>query len=373
MTHPQTNVPLVDLLAQYALIKAEVAVAIQGVLDHGGYVLGPEVAAFESAFAAFCHAKHCVGVANGTDAIHLILRGLGIGPGDEVILPAFTFVATALGVTQAGADPVLVDVRHDDALIDPALVEAAITPRTRAIMPVHLYGRCCDMAAIRDIAARHGLKVVEDAAQAHGATYCGQRAGSLGDAAAFSFYPGKNLGAYGDGGAITTSDDALAERLRLLRNWGSRIKYHHEEPGLNSRLDTIQAAILGVKLRYLDRWNEARRRWAALYDELLPGIWRPVNHPDCWPVYHIYAIRTRDRDARVKRLQAAGIGAGIHYPFPVHRLKAYAHLAVGLFPESEAWAAEELSLPMYPELTGELISGIAAEVVAVCGERDDAA
>lgn len=366
MTHSQTHVPLVDLQAQYASIKAEIAAAIQGVLDHGGYVLGPEVAAFESAYATFCQAKHCIGVANGTDAIHLILRGLGIGPGDEVILPAFTFVATALGVTQAGATPVLVDVRRDDALIDPECIEAAITPRTRAIMPVHLYGRCCDMDAITAVAARHGLKVIEDAAQAHGAIYRGKRAGSLGHAAAFSFYPGKNLGAYGDGGAITTSDDALAERLRLLRNWGSRIKYHHEEPGLNSRLDTIQAAILGVKLRHLEDWNTARRHWAARYDELLSGFGQPVDHADRQPVYHIYAIRTRDRDARVKRLQAAGIGAGIHYPFPVHRLKAYESLAVRPFPEAEAWATEELSLPIYAELTCDLVRQIAGQVRDIC-------
>lgn len=366
------NVPLVDLQAQYASIRAEVAAAIQNVLDHGGYILGPEVAAFESAFAGFCQASHCVSVASGTDAIHLILRGLEIGPGDEVILPAFTFIATALGVTQAGATPVLVDVNRDDALIDPALIEAAITSRTRAIMPVHLYGRCCDMDAITAIATRHGLKIVEDAAQAHGATYRGRPAGSLGHAAAFSFYPGKNLGAYGDGGAVTTSDDALADRLKLLRNWGSRKKYHHEEPGLNSRLDTIQAAILGVKLRHLPHWNDARRRWAALYDELLPGLGQPVNHPDRQPIYHIYAIRTPDRDARLARLQSTGIGAGIHYPFPVHRLKAYENLAVRPFPESEAWAAEELSLPMYAELTGEQVRQIASEVRAVCGDATSA-
>lgn len=361
------NIPLVDLQAQYATIKPEIAVAIQNVLDHGGYILGPEVADFESRFAACCHAKHGIGVASGTDAIHLILRALDIGPGDEVILPAFTFVATALGVTQAGATPVLVDVRRDDALIDPALIEAAITPRTRAIMPVHLYGRCCDMDAIQTIAARHGLKIVEDAAQAHGAAYRGKPAGSLGHAAAFSFYPGKNLGAYGDGGAVTTSDDALAERLKLLRNWGSRIKYHHEEPGLNSRLDTIQAAILGVKLRYLDQWNAARRKWAALYHELLPGFGQPVDHADREPVYHIYAVRSKARDTVLKHLQAAGIGAGIHYPFPVHRLNAYRELAVKPFPESDAWAAEELSLPMYAELTEAQVRHIAAQLLAAKG------
>lgn len=359
------NIPLVDLQSQYLSIMSEVALAIQKVLDHGMYILGPEVSGFESAFASFCNSKHCIGVASGTDAIHLILRALEIGPGDEVILPAFTFVATALGVTQAGATPVLVDVRRDDALIDPDAIEAAITPRTKAIMPVHLYGRCCDMDAISAIADRHGLKIVEDAAQAHGATYRGKRAGSLGNAAAFSFYPGKNLGAYGDGGAITTSDDALAERLKLLRNWGSRIKYHHEEPGLNSRLDTIQAAILSVKLQYLDQWNAARRRWAALYGELLPGFGQPVDHSDREPIYHIYAVRAKNRDDKLKRLQASGIGAGIHYPFPVHRLNAYKELAVKPFPESDAWADEELSLPMYAELTEEQVRQIASQMLAI--------
>lgn len=356
------NIPLVDLHAQYLSIKPEINNAIQTVLDHGGYILGPEVTAFESAFAGYCTAKHAVSVASGTDAIHLILRALGIGPGDEVILPSFTFVATALGVTLAGATPVLVDVRREDALIDPSLIENAITPRTKAILPVHLYGRCCDMKSIREIADRHGLKVVEDAAQAHGALYQGNRAGSLGDAAAFSFYPGKNLGAYGDGGAITTSDDALAEHLRLLRNWGSRIKYHHEEPGLNSRLDTIQAAILNVKLGHLDGWNARRVQWAALYNKMLPGCGQPQNDDNGSPIYHIYAIRVKNRDSILKQLNQKGIGAGIHYPFPVHRLNAYKDLAVGTFPESEAWAAEELSLPMYAELTEQQIEFVVSEL-----------
>jgi dTDP-4-amino-4,6-dideoxygalactose transaminase len=304
-------------------------------------------------------------VASGTDALHLIFRAMGIGPGDEVIMPAFTFVATALGVTLAGATPVLVDVRRDDGLIDPDRIAAAITPRTRAILPVHLYGRCADMDPIRALAAEHGLKVVEDAAQAHGARYKGHPAGSLGDAAGFSFYPGKNLGAYGDGGAITTGDDALAERLRLLRNWGSRRKYHHEEPGLNSRLDSLQAAVLGVKLRYLDGWNALRRRHADAYDAALGEIRRPLDRAGDEPVFHLYVIRTPQRDALLEALHADGIQAGIHYPFPVHRLQAYGHLAATSprLDESEAWAAECLSLPMYPELVDAQISEVVRRVL----------
>jgi dTDP-4-amino-4,6-dideoxygalactose transaminase len=359
------NIPLVDLQAQYRSIQSEVSIAIQTVLNHGGYILGPEVLAFENNFASFCGSRHCVGVASGTDAIHLILRAFEIGPGDEVILPAFTFIATALGVTQAGASPVLVDVRSDDALINADLIESAITPRTKAIMPVHLYGRCCDMDAINALATKYNLKVVEDSAQAHGALYKGQRAGSLGHAAAFSFYPGKNLGAYGDGGAITTNDENLAERLKLLRNWGSRVKYHHEETGLNSRLDTIQAAILQIKLQHLDQWNKLRREWAALYDQLLPDYRKPVNHPDREPIYHIYGIRVSRRDEKLKKLQAQGIGAGVHYPFPVHQLTAYRNLDVQPFPEAEDWALEELSLPMFAELTEDQVQYVARAVQAL--------
>lgn len=349
------QIPLVDLHAQYLSIKNEIDAAIQRVLNQSAFILGPEVESFETHFADFCQARFCIGVASGTDAIHLILRAMEIGPGDEVILPSFTFVATALGVTQAGATPVLVDVRHDDALINAECIENAITPRTRAIMPVHLYGRCCDMASIYQIAEKYNLKIVEDAAQAHGSLYHSRRSGSLGHAAAFSFYPGKNLGAYGDGGAITTNDQALADRLRLLRNWGSRIKYHHEEPGLNSRLDSIQAAILNVKLQYLDKSNERRRELAALYDQLLPEFRQPLNHDTRQPIYHIYAVRVANRDSTLQKLNAAGIGAGVHYPFPIHKLKAYNHLATKPFPEAEAWAAEELSLPIYAELTEEQV------------------
>jgi dTDP-4-amino-4,6-dideoxygalactose transaminase len=355
------HVPLVDLRAQYTSIREEINAALQSVLDESCFILGPPVAQFEAEFAAFCGVSHCIGVASGTDALHLIFRALEIGSGDEVIVPAFTFVASALGVSLAGANPVLVDVRREDGLIDPEMIEAAITPKSRAILPVHLYGRSCDMDAIGEIAAAHDLVVVEDACQAHGATYKGRPAGSLGHAAAFSFYPGKNLGCYGDGGAITTSDAALAERLRLMRNWGSRKKYHHEEVALNSRLDTVQAAVLRVKLAHLARWNALRRRHAAMYDRLLaarPDVRLPAQAAaDCDHIYHIYAVRVADRAAKLQRLEQHQTQAGIHYPFPIHRLRAYRNLAAPSrsLAESEAWADECLSLPMYPELTDDQI------------------
>lgn len=352
------QIPLVDLKAQYASIQTEVASAIQTVLTEGSFILGPAVASFEQNFAHFCQAKHCLGVASGTDALQLIFRGLNIGPGDEVIVPAFTFIATALGVNLAGATPVLVDVNRVDGLIDPERISAAITPRTKAIVAVHLYGRCADMDRIHEIAKAHGLYVIEDACQAHGARYKGRTAGSLGAAAAFSFYPGKNLGAYGDGGAITTNDATLAERLRLLRNWGSIRKYHHEEPGLNSRLDSVQAAILDVKLKYLARWNQQRREHAADYDRLLAEqhivpAWSSQSGSES--VYHLYVVRVKDRDARLEWLNSHGVGAGIHYPFPIHQLRAYQTMGrtCGSLKEAEGWASECLSLPLYPELSAE--------------------
>ncbi|HEX4072552.1 MAG TPA: DegT/DnrJ/EryC1/StrS family aminotransferase [Planctomycetaceae bacterium] len=351
------QIPLVDLKAQYASLRDELNAAWQDVLEQTCFILGPPVAAFERDFAAFCGVPHAVGVASGTDALHLIFRALEIGAGDEVIVPAFTFVASALGVSLAGAMPVFVDVRREDGLIDPDRIEEAITERTRAILPVHLYGRCADMDRVNQIARAYRMKIIEDACQAHGATYHGRRAGSLGDAAAFSFYPGKNLGAYGDGGAITTGDSALAERLQLMRNWGSRKKYHHEEIALNSRLDTVQAAILSVKLKHLATWNERRRAHAAHYHGLLAGR-HDVTLPaaaerDCDPAYHLYVVRVPDRDERFRYLTQQGVGAGIHYPFPVHRLNAYKHLAPHgrSLCEAESWANECLSLPMYAELT----------------------
>jgi len=356
MTVTNPSIPLVDLKAQFRSIQAEVEPAIARVLERGDFILGEDVREFEREFAEFCDAPRAVGVASGTDALHLACRVVGVGPGDEVILPAFTFVATALGVTLAGGVPVLVDVDPKTALIDPQKVAEAIGPKTKAILPVHLYGQCADMDPLLDIAKDAGIAVIEDAAQAHGATYKGRRAGSMGAAAGFSFYPGKNLGAYGDGGAITTGDAQLAERLELLRNWGSRKKYHHEEPGLNSRLDTVQAAVLRVKLRHLERWNDARRRMAARYDEALagvPGVEPTVTDPGS--VYHLYVLRAADRDARLEALQAAGIGAGLHYPFAVHELGAYRWLGyeAGRFPVSEDWARRCFSLPIYAELPDE--------------------
>lgn len=359
-------IPLVDLAAQLASIRGEVDEAIAGALDGGQYVLGEEVGRFEEEFAAYCGAPGAVGVASGTDAIHLACRALGIGPGDEVILPAFTFVATALGVSLAGARPVLADVDRSSALIDPEAIEAAVTERTRAILPVHLYGQCADMEPILELARARGLAVIEDAAQAHGARYRGRRAGSLGDVGCFSFYPSKNLGAYGDGGMVTVSEPATAERLERLRNWGSRRKYHHEEMGLNSRLDTLQAAVLRVKLRHLDAWNEARCRLASAYDEALADLEQvEPTRTAVDSVYHLYVVRVADRDARLEELRASGIGAGIHYPFAVHELGACRDLGYrsGAFPVAEDWARRCLTLPIYAEMPAEAIER-AVEVLA---------
>ncbi len=351
-------IPLVDLKAQYATLAPEMQSAVQAVMERGDFILGSDVSAFEQAFADYCGVPHAVGCANGTDALQLAVQALGIGPGDEVILPAMTFVATALGVTLAGATPVLVDVLADTALIDPEKIEAAITPRTRAILPVHLYGQCADMDAIQDIARRRALKVIEDAAQAHGA-YLGEadakgrRAGAMGDIGCFSFYPGKNLGCYGDGGAATTADEELAERLRMLRNLGSPRKFHHDEPAPNSRLDTIQAAVLRVKLPHLDGWNQRRRAHAEEYSrqiQSIDGIDPTSYAKGC--VYHLYVIRAQGRDETLQALNSAGIGAGIHYPFAVHELGAYRELGdgPGSFPVAEDWARRCLSLPIYAEL-----------------------
>ena len=323
-------------------------------LDRCDFILGEELELFERNFAEYCGTTYAVGVGSGTEALHLACLALGLGHGDEVIIPAMTFVATALGVSMTGATPVLVDVRPEDALIDPARVEAAITPRTKAIIPVHLYGQCADMAAIGAIAAKHSLKVIEDAAQAHGATYGATRSGALGNIGCFSFYPAKNLGAYGDGGAVTTASRELADRVRMLRNCGSVIKYHHQELGLNSRLDTLQAAILRVKLRNLDNWNTARRTIARCYDEVLTGV-SGIDRTQYAPggVYHLYVVRVGERDRVAEKLNAQGIAASIHYPTALHELEAYRGLgyAQGAFPVAEDWARRCLSLPIYPELT----------------------
>ena len=347
-------IPLVDLKAQRRTLAGEIETAIGKVIDRCDFILGEDLSLFEAEFAEYCGVPYAVGVASGTDALHLACRALNLGQGDEVIVPAMTFASTAFAVSLTGARPVLVDVRAGDSLIDAANIEDAITLRTRAIIPVHLYGQCADMAAVCAIARRYGLTVIEDAAQAHGAVHHGRRAGSIGDIGCFSFYPGKNLGAYGDGGLVTTTRRDIAERIAVLRNCGSRIKYHHPEIGLNSRLDTLQAAVLRVKLRHLDMWNAARRRVAARYDEALHGL------PDvCCPchtagsVHHLYVVRLDHRDGILKALNAQGIGAAIHYPFALHELEAYTSLGYssGAFPNAERWARQCLSLPLYPELT----------------------
>lgn len=364
-------IPLVDLKAQYAALRPEIEAATAEVMSRCDFIIGQDVAKFEDEFARYCRVPQCVSCANGTDALHLAMRALRIGPGDEVIVPAMTFMATALGASLAGAKPVLVDVLPESALIDPSKVEAAITPRTRAIIAVHLFGQCAPMAEVEAIASRHGLAVVEDAAQAHGATDDrGRRAGSIGAIACFSFYPGKNLGAYGDGGALTTADPALAERLRLLRNLGSGRKYHHDVIGLNSRLDTLQAAILRVKLRRLDDWNELRRRHAERYDialEGLDGLTPTVSRRGA--VYHLYVVRVDDRDRVLKHLNDGGIGAGIHYPFALHELAAYADLGhgPGAFPVAEDWARRCISLPIYAELPDDAAARAAELLAEVLG------
>ena len=366
MTPSAPDIPLVDLQAQYRSIEAEVQPAMARVLARCDFVLGEDVRLFEEEFAAFSQASHALGCASGTDALHLACRVLGIGPGDEVILPAFTFVATALGVTLAGARPVLVDVDPRTGLIDAARVAEAITDKTKAILPVHLYGQCADMDPLIALAAEHDLYVIEDAAQAHGAEYKGRRAGSMGAAGCFSFYPGKNLGAYGDGGLVTFQDAKHAEALRVLRNWGSHKKYHHEKMGLNSRLDTLQAAVLRVKLRHLDGWNAQRRVLATAYDEALAGIpGVELTQTDTkGSVYHLYVLRSERRDELLEQLQAAGIGAGKHYPFAVHELGAYKWLGykAGAFPISEDWASRCFSLPIYAEMPPETAAR-AAEVL----------
>ncbi|HYX28414.1 MAG TPA: DegT/DnrJ/EryC1/StrS family aminotransferase [Pyrinomonadaceae bacterium] len=345
---------LVDLNAQYDSIKPEIDAAINDIIQRSAFVGGKEVADFEADFAAYCEVKACVGVGNGTDAIYLALRAMGIGPGDEVITVAHTFIATSEAISMTGARPVFVDIKEDTMLMDPSLIEPAITPRTKAIVPVHLYGQPCDMDAIMRIAERRGLKVIEDAAQAHGARWRGRRVGSLGDAATFSFYPGKNLGAYGDAGAVVSNDADLIERIRMLANHGRLEKYTHKMEGVNSRLDGMQAAILRVKLRHLDEWNEARRRHADFYFETLSGgdLHLPVVSEHAEPVWHLFVVRLGDREALQAALKSDGIATGIHYPVPLHRQPAYDDYKIdNPLLVTERVAAKVVSLPMYPELT----------------------
>ncbi len=355
-------IPFVDLRAQYETIRPEIDASIRRVLESSAFVGGPEVENFEKAFAAFCGATHCIALNSGTAALHFLLRANGIGHGDEVITVANSFFASAEAISQAGATPVLVDCREEDALLDPSLLEHAITPKTKAIIPVHLYGQPADMNAIRTIADKHGLFVFEDACQAHGATYQGKLAGSLAHGAAFSFYPGKNLGAYGDGGAITTDDDAVAERIRMLRDHGSKKKYEHEIVGWNDRLDGLQAAVLLAKLPFLASWNERRRAIAERYRASLPSWTVPfAAHADRASAMHLFVIRVKDRDAVKAALAERGVGTGIHYPVPIHEQPAYAgRWKHGDFPVAERLSREILSLPLYPELTNEQVDQVTA-------------
>jgi dTDP-4-amino-4,6-dideoxygalactose transaminase len=353
------NVPFVDLKAQYASIKSEVGPAMNEVLEACSFIMGPQVGRFEEEFARYNGTRYCIGVESGTAALKVALEAIGVGPGDEVILPANTYIASAIAVSAVGATPVFVD--HDDYyLIDANAIEAAITPRTKAIIPVHLYGQIVPMQPILDIAKRHGLRVIEDAAQSHGARWEGRRAGSIGDIGCFSFYPGKNLGCYGDGGAIVTNDEAITDRVRLLRDFGQRRKYEHEIKGDNCRLDSIQAAVLSVKLRHLDAWNAKRRANAKEYDRLLTaaGFEVPKRLTDEGHVYHLYVVQVEDRPDVMQRLSELGVQNGIHYPIPIHLQKAYADLRLsrGAYPRTERGADRILSLPMFAELTGEQIA-----------------
>lgn len=360
-------IPLVDLRAQYAPLREEILAAVAGVLDGMQLTLGPNVRAFEQEFAAYCGARFCIGAGSGTDALILALWALGVGSGDEVILPAHTFIATAEAVSIVGATPVVVDVEPLSRCIDPAAVAAAITARTRAIVAVHIHGQMADLDALLPLARQHGAALIEDAAQAHGAELNGRRAGSIGDIACFSFYCSKNLGAYGEAGALTTGRADLAERLLLLRDHGQRERYTHALIGTNSRLDEMQAAILRVKLRRLDEWNEARRGHAARLSELFAGagIELPTEAPRRRHVYHHYALLTSERDELRHDLTAVGIGTGIHYPTPVHLQPAYANLGLepGSLPVAERIARSVLSLPMYAELTDTQLQEVAAAVL----------
>lgn len=359
-------IPQFDLTRQYRAIGAEIQAALGEVLSRGRFVLGPEGAAVEAEIAARCGTRYAIGCASGTDALRLALEASGIGRGDEVITSAFSFMATASVICQAGARPVFVDIDPDTFNLDPSLVERAITPRTRAVLPVHLFGHPAEMATIGDIAGRHGLIVIEDAAQAIGARYNGRPVGSLGQAGCFSFYPTKNLGAYGDGGMVTTDSPEVAESVLALRNQGSRERYHHTRLGYNSRLDELQAAVLRVKLRYLDAWTEARRRIAVRYRTLLSGtpVTPPSERTSAWHVYHHVTIRAPRRDELAKFLAGQGIGAAVHYPHPLPAQEAMRHLGWDPHDFSEAWRAsqEVLSLPCFPELTDEEVETVAAAI-----------
>ncbi len=359
-------VPFVDLQIQYRSIKREIDAAVARVLESAVFVLGREVEAFEEAFADYVGAQYCVGVSSGSAAIQLATMACGIGANDEVIVPANTFFATAEGVSTAGATPVFIDADPTSYTIDATKIEAAITERTRAIMPVHLYGQAADLDPIFEIAARHNLCVIEDAAQAHGSLYKKRKVGALGRVGCFSFYPGKNLGAYGEGGAVVTDNAEVARSVRILRDHGSEQKYHHEVIGYNFRLEALQGAVLNVKLAHLDHWNALRREHAARYNELLKGadLITPREMSYAHHIYHLYVVQTKERDSLQKNLSEANVQTGIHYPVPVHLQKAYAALGYkeGDFPETEQQARRVLSLPMFPELTEEQITYVAEAI-----------
>jgi len=360
------NVPFLDLKAQYRSIQQDISDAIHRVLESCAFALGPEVGAFEEEFAAYCQAKHAIAVNSGTSALHLALLAAGVGPGDEVITVPFTFVATVAAIYYAGAKPVYVDIDPTSFTMDPKRVEAAISERTKAIIPVHLYGQPADMDPILAIARRNRLIVIEDAAQAHGAEYKGRRTGSLADLACFSFYPGKNLGAYGEGGAVVTSNSEMDRKIRMLRDWGAEKKYYHRFKGYNYRLDGIQGAVLRVKLRHLDEWNCARdlhaRAYCSMLSNSMVGVPRQMSYAR--HVHHVYAVRAPERDQLQERLARAGVQTGIHYPIPVHLQEAYRepHYKEGDFPFSEAAAREVLSLPMYAELTSQQVEYVASQI-----------
>ncbi|MEK8022703.1 MAG: DegT/DnrJ/EryC1/StrS family aminotransferase [Candidatus Hydrogenedentota bacterium] len=356
-------IPFVDLKSQYLAIKPEIDAAVMDVLETSGFILGKKVAAFETEFAKAHGATEGIGTNSGTSALHLALLAAGVGSGDEVITTPFTFVATTAAIGYCNARPVFVDITPESFTIDPSKIEAAITPRTKAIIPVHLYGQPADMDSIMEIARKRKITVIEDACQAHLARYKDRPVGSIGDLGAFSFYPGKNLGAYGEGGAIVTSNASFAKTMRMLRDWGQEKKYYHDLKGFNYRMEGIQGAILGVKLKYLAAWTEARRKNAALYAEAFKGssIVAPAEMSYARHVFHVYAIRSPRRDAIHKMLTDADIQSGIHYPIPIHMQKSYADLGhkPGDFPHAEKAAAEVLSLPMFPELTPAQIAQVA--------------
>ena len=364
-------IPFLDIRAQYKTIGSELESAVLDVLRSGEYVLGSRVAAFEKEFAAYCGTEHAVALNSGTSALHLALLAAGIGSGDEVITVPMTFVATVAAICYANATPVFVDIDEATWTMDPALIERAITPRTKAIIPVHLHGRLADMSPIVEIARRKGIAVIEDAAQSHGAQRDGRFAGSIGEIGCFSFYPGKNLGACGEGGALVTDRGDIADKVRKLRDWGQAGKYNHELPGFNYRMDGVQGAVLGVKLRHVREWTGRRRLVAAQYDEVLSGAGVAIPRPAVGRehAYHVYAIRTSNRASVQRALNEAGINTGIHYPRPVHFQPAYANLGykAGDFPVSERFADETLSLPIYPEMTREQVASVCNAVVRLSG------